>query len=136
MGHLIGYNRPAFVGDGQMTKNQRVLIDVARKSQEAGLAKVAPGAIAGEVYDAAIAVFQKSGLAYKLRHRVGRTLGCSGSDGQNISEGATWKLLVGMVMTIEPGLYVDAKTDGARFGDTVLVTENGYESLTPFNLGR
>ncbi|WP_405029350.1 M24 family metallopeptidase [Neorhizobium sp. SHOUNA12A] len=39
------------------------------------------------------------------------------------------------VLTVEPGIYVDG-VGGARFGDTVLVTETGCELLTPFELGR
>lgn len=40
-----------------------------------------------------------------------------------------------MVLSVEPGIYVDG-IGGARFGDTVLVTDSGYEVLTPFELGR
>lgn len=40
-----------------------------------------------------------------------------------------------MVFTVEPGIYVDG-VGGARFGDTVLVTESGYEVLTPYDLGK
>jgi Xaa-Pro aminopeptidase len=40
----------------------------------------------------------------------------------------------GMVFAIEPGIYV-AGVAGVRFGDTVLVTESGYEAFTPIDVG-
>lgn len=44
-------------------------------------------------------------------------------------------LKVGNVLSVEPGIYVEG-IGGARFGDTVLVTETGYEALTPLDLGK
>jgi Xaa-Pro aminopeptidase len=79
--------------------------------------------------------------AYKrfYMHRTGHWLGMDVHDVGGYKIGDKWRLLeAGMVMTIEPGLYIPASEDvpeefwniGIRIEDDVLVTEDGHEVLT------
>ncbi|KQU89542.1 hypothetical protein ASD00_27270 [Ensifer sp. Root31] len=134
-GHLVGFDRPVLAGNKQPSQEMRKVIDLAREAQEAALAKVRPGVAAGEIHDAAMDVIDRGGWKNPVLHRTGRSIGYSGWDGHEIKAGSQTVLKPGMVFTVEPGIYVDG-VGGARFGDTVVVTETGYEMLTPFELGR
>ena len=72
-------------------------------------------------------------------HRIGHWLGMDVHDRGNYKVNEIWRDLVpGMVMTVEPGLYIPASEEvpeewwniGIRIEDDVLVTEGGYEELT------
>lgn len=134
-GHAIGYDRPFRVGLKQLPTDLRRVVDVARAAQEAALERIRPGATAGEVHAAAVKTIEKGGWESPFLHRTGRGIGYSDFDGLELKAGSQVVLEPGMVMTVEPAPYVDG-IGGARFGDTVLVTETGYEVLTPFHLGR
>ncbi|KQR77110.1 hypothetical protein ASG35_12670 [Burkholderia sp. Leaf177] len=134
-GHLIGFDRPVKVSSKEPSQELRKIVDFARESQEAALAAVRPGATAGEVHAAAMEVIERVGWENPILHRTGRSIGYSGWDGHEIKADSPTILEPGMVFTVEPGIYVDG-VGGARFGDTVVVTENGCEVLTPFDLGR
>lgn len=134
-GHLIGYDRPVKVGAKEPSQEMRKVVDLAREAQEAALAMMRPGVTAGEVHAAAMKVIDRGGWDNPVLHRTGRSIGYSGWDGHEIKVGSPTVLEPGMVFTVEPGIYVDG-VGGARFGDTVLVTEAGYEMLTPYDLGR
>lgn len=134
-GHAIGYDRPFHIGSKPLAAALRKVVDVARAAQEAALAKVRPGVTAGEVHAAAVEVIESGGWDNPFLHRTGRGIGYSDFDGLELKAGSQTVLEPGMVMTVEPAPYVDG-IGGARFGDTVLVTETGHEVLTPFDLGR
>lgn len=99
------------------------------------MAKIRPGVTAGEVHAAAVDVIEQGGWDSPFLHRTGRGIGYSDWDGIELKANSAVQLQAGMVLSVEPGIYVDG-IGGARFGDTVLVTDSGYEVLTPFELGR
>lgn len=134
-GHLIGFDRPVQVGPKAPSQEMRKVLDLARESQEAALKLTRPGVTAGEVHAAAMEVIERGGWESPVLHRTGRSIGYSGWDGHEIKADSPTVLEPGMVFTVEPGIYVDG-IGGARFGDTVLVTETGHEVLTPYHLGR
>lgn len=134
-GHLIGFDRPAHVGSKEPSGDMRKIVDFAREAQEAALAMTRPGVTAGEVHAAAMNVIDRGGWKDPILHRTGRSIGYSGWDGHELKADSATVLEPGMVFTVEPGIYVDG-VGGARFGDTVVVTETGCEVLTPFDLGR
>jgi Xaa-Pro dipeptidase len=134
-GHLIGFDRPVRVGSKKPSHEMSKVVDFACEAQDAALAKMRPGVSAGEVHTAAMEVIERGGWESPVLHRTGRSIGYSSWDGHEIKADSPTVLEPGMVFTVEPGIYVDG-VGGARFGDTVLVTETGHEVLTPFDLGR
>jgi Xaa-Pro aminopeptidase len=80
-------------------------------------------------------VIDRGGWESPVLHRTGRSIGYSSWDGHEMKADSPTVLQPGMVFTVEPGIYVDG-IGGARFGDTIVVTETGCEVLTPFDLGR
>ena len=134
-GHGICFDRPLKVGSGPLPEDVRKIVDVARKAQEAALATVRAGVTTGEVHAAAVAVIEGHGYGGAMQHRTGRGIGLSDPEFPEIKANDPTVLEAGMLLGIEPGVYVDG-VGGARFGDTILVTDTGYETLTPLDLGR
>jgi Xaa-Pro dipeptidase len=134
-GYGVCFDRPIAVGSKLLSAALRKVVDVARDAQEAALATMHPGVAAGDVHAAAVHVIKRGGWDRPFLHRTGRGIGYSDWDGIELKANSPVKLEAGMVLSVEPGVYVDG-IGGARFGDTVLVTETGYEVLTPFDLGR
>lgn len=134
-GHLIGFDRPVKVSSKEPSQEMRKVVDLAREAQEVALAAIRPGVTAGEVHAAAMKVIDRGSWENPILHRTGRSIGYSGWDGDELKADSPTVLHPGMVFTVEPGIYVDG-VGGARFGDTVVVTESGCEVLTPFDLGR
>ena len=71
------------------------------------------------------------GLCSFFPHHTGHHVGFRYHDpGFLIAPGVNAKLEPGMVITIEPGVYVPERGGGARIEDNVLVTESGHEVLS------
>lgn len=134
-GYGVCFDRPIPVGSKPLPAELRKVVDLARQAQEAALSKITPGVTAGEVHAAAVEVIERGGWDRPFLHRTGRGIGYSDWDGIELKANSPVQLEAGMVLSVEPGIYVDG-IGGARFGDTVLVTDAGYEVLTPFELGR
>jgi Xaa-Pro aminopeptidase len=73
---------------------------------------------------------QKSGLAKYFPHSTGHGVGLEIHEAPRVAAGQTEILQPGMVITIEPGVYLPGKW-GVRIEDMVVVTERGCEVLTP-----
>ncbi len=100
------------------------------EAQEAGVAAVRAGVTAGEVDEAARSVLRKVGLDKWFTHSTGHGVGLEIHEGPRLAAKQIQKLEAGMVVTIEPGIYMPGKF-GIRIEDMVLVTARGGEILTP-----
>lgn len=100
------------------------------ESQLAGIDAVRPGVTAGQVDRAARQVLRKHGLDRAFTHSTGHGLGLEIHEPPRLGKGDKMRLEAGMTITIEPGAYLE-NFGGIRIEDTVLVTPNGCEVLTP-----
>ena len=115
---------------GKPKAGERNAYEAVLEAQEAGIAAVGPGASCGEVDEAARGVLRKAGLAEAFSHSTGHGVGMEIHEPPRIGAGQTSRLLAGMVVTIEPGIYLAGKY-GIRIEDMVAVTRTGGQVLTP-----
>jgi Xaa-Pro aminopeptidase len=147
-----------FPVNGRYSAEQRAVYEVVLAAQHAAFAKVKPGNQWNEPHDAAVRAITHglvrlgllkgplAGLikdgAYKkfFMHRTGHWLGIDVHDVGDYKVGDEWRVFEpGMVLTVEPGIYIPAGTKGVskrfwnigiRIEDDVAVTASGYEVLT------
>jgi Xaa-Pro aminopeptidase len=100
------------------------------EAQLAGIAAVKPGAAAGAVDEAARSVLRKAKLDQYFTHSTGHGVGLEIHEPPRLGKAQPEILQPGMVITIEPGIYVPGK-GGIRIEDMVVVTPRGAEVLTP-----
>jgi Xaa-Pro aminopeptidase len=115
---------------GRASAEARRVYQAVKQAQQAGVDAVRPGINVGEVDKAARKSLQNSGLAKYFTHSTGHGVGLEIHESPRVAAGQTEILLPGMVITIEPGVYVPGKW-GVRIEDMVVVTEQGCEVLTP-----
>lgn len=127
-GYMSDMTRMAFLG--VPTKRVRTLYDAVLEAQLAAIAFVRPGVTASQVDGAARNVLKRRGLDRQFVHSTGHGLGLEIHEGPRIGKKDQTRLQAGMVITIEPGAYIDG-LGGVRIEDTVLVTGTGCEVLTP-----
>jgi Xaa-Pro aminopeptidase len=96
---------------------------------QAGLAAARPGATCHEVDAAARGAIEDAGFGKYFVHRTGHGLGISTHEPPWIMRGENVELKVGMVHSIEPGIYLPGEF-GVRLEEIVHVTEEGCERLS------
>jgi Xaa-Pro aminopeptidase len=141
----------------RFTPAQREVYEIVLAAQAAAMEKVRAGNAWIEPHDAALRVLARGMLDLKLvsgsldevleketykrfyMHRTGHWLGLDVHDAGDYKRAGKWRTLApGMVLTVEPGLYIRAADDvpkplrgiGVRIEDDVLVTGNGCEVIT------
>jgi Xaa-Pro aminopeptidase len=100
------------------------------EAQLAALAAVRPGVTAGSVDSRARAVLKAEKLDHLFIHSTGHGLGLEIHEPPRVGRRDKTRLKEGMAITIEPGVYLEG-FGGIRIEDTVVVTRNGCEILTP-----
>ena len=115
---------------GKAVPGEWEVYDSVLEAQTAAVASVAPGMTAGEVDEAARSVLRRSGLDQFFSHSTGHGVGLEIHEGPRIASKQEQVLEAGMVITIEPGVYMPRKF-GVRIEDMVVVTAGGGEVLTP-----
>ncbi len=147
-----------FPVNGRFSKPQRALYEVVLEAQAAAIEQIKPGNHWNEPHEAAVEVLAEGLVALGLIkgraatvikkgryrkfyvHRTGHWLGMDVHDVGDYKIGGEWRVFEpGMVMTVEPGLYVAAGDKqvarkwwniGIRIEDDVLVTRDGHKVLT------
>ena len=147
-----------FPVSGKFNQAQKQLYQLVLDAQYAAIEQIQPGVPWNKAHDASVEVLTKGlvelgllkGRVSKLikdgkykqfyMHRIGHWLGMDVHDVGDYKVDDEWRLLeAGMVLTIEPGLYIPENCDkvdakwrgiGIRIEDDVLVTNEGYEILT------
>ena len=124
----LGFDRTFWVGE-ILDKSQEKAYDVCIKSQAAALKLLRAGVVAEEVHAAYADVIQSAGFDYP-RFRCGRGTGFSFLEKPELVAGDKTVLKTGMVFSVDGCTY--AKNFRAQVGDSVIITDDGYEPITFF----
>ncbi|MDH5258014.1 MAG: Xaa-Pro aminopeptidase [Gammaproteobacteria bacterium] len=147
-----------FPVNGKFSPEQKIVYEIVLEAQLAAIKKVKPGNHWNQPHEAAVKVLTKGLLDIGLlkgdlnkliedqaynkfyMHRTGHWLGMDVHDVGDYKINGKWrKLEPGMVLTVEPGLYIAANTKGVakkwwdigiRIEDDVLVTKTGFDILS------
>jgi len=147
-----------FPVSGKFSEPQKQLYQLVLDAQAAAIEQIKPGLPWNAAHDASVEVLTKGlvelgllkGKVKKLikdekykqfyMHRIGHWLGMDVHDVGDYKIDQSWRLLLpGMVLTVEPGLYIPADCKnveekwrgiGIRIEDDILVTSDGHEILT------
>ena len=150
-GYYADVNKTFFVGDPG--SNAQKIVNVALECLRKGVMMVRPGNRIGDIGFAIQSFAEKEGFSV-VREFVGHGVGFDFHEPPQVPHhgrsGEGIEMIPGMVFTIEPMINLGAKDlrvlnddwtavtlDGAlsaQFEQTILVTDKGYESLTPFPL--
>jgi Xaa-Pro aminopeptidase len=110
---------------GKFTPEQREVYETVLRAEEAAIKALRPGVTHTEVDAAARDVIEKAGYADAFIHNIGHQLGLEVHD---ITPDGP--LVEGMVMTIEPGIYLPDRKLGVRIEDDLIITKTGARSMT------
>jgi Xaa-Pro aminopeptidase len=127
-GYCSDMTRTVHVGRPQ--SEAQASYEAVKEAQQAAIEAVKPGVTSGEVDHAARKLLYNRGLGKFFTHSTGHGLGLEIHEAPKIAAAQKQVLQPGMVITIEPGIYLPGKW-GVRIEDTVVVTETGCEILTP-----
>ena len=147
-----------FPVNGKFSNAQRDIYNLVLSAQTAAINEIKPGKHWNDPHDAAVKVLtegmvslgvlegdpeeliKNKDYAKYYMHRTGHWLGMDVHDVGDYKLDGEWRMLeAGMVMTVEPGLYLPANSKdlpdhwqniGVRIEDDVLVTKDGYDILS------
>jgi len=117
------------VARGEPRQEQRKIYGIVLEAQRAALDTLGPGVPCKDIDAAARAVIEAAGYGEHFRHGTGHGVGLEVHEAPNLSRKSKDVLAPGMVVTVEPGIYLPGRC-GVRIEDMVLITETGYENLT------
>lgn len=102
---------------------------IVRQAHDQAIAYVKPGVTATAVDGVARRVIQKAGYGKYFNHALGHGIGLDVHEAPRVGKGTQTVLKAGMVITIEPGIYLPG-IGGVRLESDVLVTETRYKLLS------
>lgn len=125
--YKLGFDRMFHIGD--VTEQAQKVQEAAIAAQQAAIATIRPGILAEEVAAAANEVYRERG--YETGYRTGRSIGVAYLEAPELKDGDKTVLQAGMTFAVDGGISIDGEAAG-RIGDSVVVTENGYEYITDY----
>ena len=111
------------------------IYDVVQKAHDEAIAKIKPGMKASEADLIARKIISQAGYEKEFSHSLGHSVGLETHDGFRLSSLSNEIIEEGMVLTVEPGIYIEG-FGGVRLEDMILITSTGVEVMTklPKNL--
>ncbi|MBR3628136.1 MAG: aminopeptidase P family protein, partial [Elusimicrobia bacterium] len=126
-GYCSDLTRTFFIGKEE--KNKRKIWNIVKQAHDESLIKVKQNIKASDIDFFARNLIRQEGYGKNFIHTTGHGVGLDIHEAPSIGQKSKDILKEGMIITIEPGIYLDKKF-GVRIEDTVLVTKNGYKVLT------
>ena len=125
--YKLGFDRMFHIADvaDEAARVQQAAID----AQQAAIAAIRPGIQAQEVAAAANEVYAERG--YETGYRTGRSIGVAYLEAPELKAGDKTILQPGMTFAVDGGISIEGVTAG-RIGDSIVVTETGFEYLTEY----
>ncbi len=114
---------------GKATERQKKIYNIVLTAQKAACKAVKPGAACKAVDAVAREMIMKAGYGDNFGHGLGHGVGMLVHDRPVLSAQSTDILAPGMIVTIEPGIYI-SNWGGVRIEDDVLVTDSGAQILS------
>ncbi len=127
-GYWGDLTRSTWVG-GDPPERYRTVWRTVLEAQLAGIEAARPGVPCSEVDAAARAVIERAGFGEYFTHRLGHGLGLDVHEPPYLVEGNNLELEPGMVVTIEPGIYLPGEF-GVRLEEDIVITDSGAELLS------
>ncbi len=114
---------------GRWSRQMREIYGVVLEAQLAALDAIAPGVVMADVDAAARDVIAVAGYADRFGHGLGHGVGLDIHEAPRLARGSEGVLQPGMVVTVEPGIYLPG-VGGVRLEDLVVVTDRGSRNLS------
>jgi len=114
---------------GNVTNSIKEIYETVLHASEIGLSKIKAGVKASEVHNAVEDFINSTKYKGRFIHSTGHSIGLNVHDGLSISRKSETVLEEGMVITVEPGIYIP-KLGGVRIEDDVIVQRNKAEIIT------
>jgi Xaa-Pro aminopeptidase len=116
---------------GRITPRVVQVFDALTLAQREAISLIKPGVACAQVDLQARKVLRKFGLAKYFGHSLGHGVGLDIHEGPRLSSQSPSILEAGMIVTVEPGVYIPGEF-GIRVEDMVLVTKEGCEVLSGY----
>ncbi|HIH73215.1 MAG TPA: M24 family metallopeptidase, partial [Thermococcaceae archaeon] len=114
---------------GTPNEKQREIYEIVLEAQKKAVEAAKPGMTAKELDSVARKIIEEYGYGDKFIHSLGHGIGLQVHEWPRVSQQDETVLKEGMVVTIEPGIYIP-KFGGVRIEDTIVITKNGAKRLT------
>jgi Xaa-Pro aminopeptidase len=128
-GYGSDMTRTVLAGAGTPTRQQSDLYESVAAAQRAGVESVGDGVSELSIDQACRSVLEAADLAEYFIHGTGHGLGLEIHEQPIISKRSTGTLRSGLVVTVEPGAYIEG-FGGVRVEDSVVVTQDGCRPIT------
>ncbi|WP_347862769.1 Xaa-Pro peptidase family protein [Salimicrobium sp. PL1-032A] len=125
-GYCSDITRTIAVGD--ISEKQKEIYATVLEAQKAGMTGLKAGMTGKEADALTRDVIKEKGYGEYFGHSTGHGIGLDVHEGPGLSHRSDVELKPGMVVTVEPGIYVQG-VGGCRIEDDTVITENGNEPL-------
>lgn len=126
-GYLADMTRTVAVGF--VTEEQRKIYNIVLEAQKRAFEKIRSGVICREVDAEARNYIYGQGYQGCFSHGLGHSIGVEVHENPRFNEICEERLRPGMVITVEPGIYLRGRY-GVRIEDMIVIQDNGFENLT------
>lgn len=114
---------------GRASERQRKVYEIVLEAQQAALAAIRAGRTGREIDAVARDVIRAAGYGEHFGHGLGHGIGLNIHEGPRLAPSSEHVLEPGMVVTVEPGIYLPGE-GGVRIEDVVVVEADGCRNLT------